>query len=450
MAEITRNVLKYLLRLVSILILFLLANSKTISLLFSWKKLGIITLVLFVVICIIPSVFNLKIEKGKLRQTAQGNEMLIIFFYATVLTILYSVPGFLGLYKVTGLKLWINNSIIAFVILAIAFWNGMLRVYFTSTQLGIRYRLIGALVGWIPILHLIALGKIIKVTGEEVRVEHVKNVLNERRKKQQICKTKYPILLVHGIFFRDSNLLNYWGRIPDELIKNGATIFYGNQQSAASVEDCGIELTNKIKEIINKTGAEKVNIIGHSKGGLDSRYAISIAGAAPYVASLTTINTPHRGCEFAEYLLKEIPENQQKMIANAYNATLKKLGDPNPDFMEGVTDLTTSNCEKNNNLMKDVEGVYYQSVGSILNVSRGGRFPLNLTTNFVKYFDGPNDGLVGVNSFEWGENYQLITVKGNRGISHGDMIDLNRENFDEFDVREFYVQLVNGLKEMGF
>ena len=30
------------------------------------------------------------------------------------------------------------------------------------------------------------------------------------------------------------------------------------------------------------------------------------------------------------------------------------------------------------------------------------------------------------------------------------MIDLNRENFDGFDVREFYVQLVGKLKKMGY
>lgn len=46
--------------------------------------------------------------------------------------------------------------------------------------------------------------------------------------------------------------------------------------------------------------------------------------------------------------------------------------------------------------------------------------------------------------------WMYITVKGKRGVSHADMIDLNRENIDEFDVREFYVGLVSELKEMGF
>ena len=70
--------------------------------------------------------------------------------------------------------------------------------------------------------------------------------------------------------------------------------------------------------------------------------------------------------------------------------------------------------------------------------------------DIMDYFDGENDGLVGKDSFPWGAHFTYLTVKGKRGISHGDMIDLNRENFDGFDVREFYVQLLYGLKKRGF
>lgn len=43
-----------------------------------------------------------------------------------------------------------------------------------------------------------------------------------------------------------------------------------------------------------------------------------------------------------------------------------------------------------------------------------------------------------------------MTVNGQRGISHGDMIDLNRENIEEFDVREYYVNHVSDLRNKGF
>ena len=76
-------------------------------------------------------------------------------------------------------------------------------------------------------------------------------------------------------------------------------------------------------------------------------------------------------------------------------------------------------------------------------------FPIDGKIKFVKHFDGYNDGLVGEESFQWGPNYQFLTNRGLRGISHADMIDLNRENIDGFDIREFYVSLVQGLKERG-
>ena len=137
-------------------------------------------------------------------------------------------------------------------------------------------------------------------------------------------------------------------------------------------------------------------------------------------------------------------------MSKTYNAALAKLGDPNPDFLEAVNDLRASACRERNETVLDVPGVYYQSVGSKLNTAAGGRFPLNFSYQLVNYFDGPNDGLVGQNSFRWGERFQLLTVKGKRGISHGDMIDLNRENFDGFDVREFFVQLAADLKKRGY
>ena len=78
-------------------------------------------------------------------------------------------------------------------------------------------------------------------------------------------------------------MLNYWGRIPKELETNGAVLFHGNHQSAASVPACAQELDARIREIVAETGCEKVNVIAHSKGGLDMRYALSELGTDRYV-----------------------------------------------------------------------------------------------------------------------------------------------------------------------
>ncbi len=333
---------------------------------------------------------------------------------------------------------------------SVLFWNGIIRVYTTSVQLGIKWRVIGIACGFIPLVHIWALCRIISIASREAAFEEEKYLLDQVRAENRLCETKYPLLLVHGVFFRDFRFFNYWGRIPFALKKNGASIYYGSQQSAASVADCGQELADRIRSIVQETGCEKVNIIAHSKGGLDSRYAISVCGAAPFTASLTTVNTPHRGCIFADYLLDKIPAKVQKSVARKYNAALKKCGDKNPDFLAAVQDLTASACERRNKELPNHPDVFYQSVGSRMNCAFGGRFPLNMAYPLVRHFDGANDGLVSVESAPFGENFTLLTTKEGRGISHGDVIDLNRENVPGFDVREFYIKLVGDLKERGF
>lgn len=341
------------------------------------------------------------------------------------------------------------SLVVCFIVNFVVFWNGIICVYITSTQLGLKWRIMGVVFGMIPVANLIVLFFILKVTTNEYLFETEKNKINKQRKLKKMCATKYPILLVHGVFFRDFKYFNYWGRIPKELEKNGAKVFYGNHSSAASIADSAEELKVRIYEILNETGAKKVNIIAHSKGGLDCRYAISKLGMADSVASLTTINTPHKGCLFADYLLTKIPSDIRNKVADTYNSTLKKMGESNPDFLAAVNDLTDASCQQLNAEMSTPKGVYCQSVGSILTKATHGKFPLNFSYHLVKHFSGDNDGLVSESSFNWGEKYILLRPTENKGISHGDMIDLNRENIVGFDVREFYVNLVNGLKING-
>ena len=346
---------------------------------------------------------------------------------------------------------WIAGGIAIFLIEFVLFWVGIILVYSSSLQLGLKKRILGAVCGWIPFINLFMLVGIIRICREEVALERSLALRDKERAGKQVCKTKYPLLLVHGVFFRDFDHFNYWGRIPAELEKNGATIYYGEHNSAAAVNDSALELEKRIRQIVEETGCGKVNIIAHSKGGLDARTAIATTSAKQYVASLTTINTPHRGCEFADYLLDEIPEKQQLAIAKQYNTVAAKLGDKDPDFLAAVYDLTSEKCRERNEIIHDDPDIYYQSVGSVMNEASSGQFPLNFTYRLVKYFDGENDGLVGIDSFNWGSSLQMVRLeKKGRGISHGDMIDLNRENLKGLDIREFYVQLVSDLRERGF
>ena len=453
--------MKHLRRILFVLILLAAANGALALMMLGSTPLGIgaclLLLAGFVYVNLrpIPKTAPTK----RIDQLSAGCELLRLFLITATINVVWMLlwlPAAIRMAKGGGffsgllLVIWIIIAIPMVILEAILFWNGMIRVYLTSVQLGLKHRILAALCGWIPFLNIWYLTKIIRIASDEVEFETEKWELDEVRAENEVCKTKYPILLVHGVFFLDFRYLNYWGRIPKELKRNGAAVYYGQQQSAASVEDSGRELAARIRAILDETGCEKVNIIAHSKGGLDSRAAIAHAGCAPYVATLTTINTPHRGCIYAEYLLNKVPEAARQKVAAAYNATLKRLGDENPDFLAAVTDLTESACLARNETTPDMPGVLYESVMSYCRKARHGKFPLNATYPVVKHFDGKNDGLVSVDSAKWGTRFTLLEPVGKRGISHGDVVDLNRENIPGFDVREFYVNLAADLKKRGY
>ena len=401
---------------------------------------------LFLLTCSVSGAFLVKAPRS--RACLHGTVLLYAFCVSVVLSILWQLP--LAVHTVPHdymTAVW--SGLLCVGVLFIVFWVGILCVYLTSAQLGFRLRLMGILCGLIPIVNLIVLYRIIKKASAECLFELEKERCNKQRKELKVCATKYPILLVHGVFFRDVKFFNYWGRIPKELERNGAVIFYGNQPSAVSIADSAAFLKERIAAILAETGAQKVNIIAHSKGGLDCRYAIAKLGIGEKVASLTTVNTPHRGCEFADYLLTKVSPDFKDKVASTYNSALHKLGEKEADFLAAVNDLTDFHCKQLDSEMPTPEGIFCQSIGSVLTTAGSGLFPLNLSYHLVNHFSGENDGLVSEDSFAWGEKYTLLRSTGKKGISHCDIIDLTRENIPEFDVREFYVELVNDLKNRG-
>ncbi len=343
----------------------------------------------------------------------------------------------------------IINAVVAGLVLVVHFLNGFWRIVLTSSQLGMGLRLLMLFFWWVPVVNVVLFSKWCKQVRRELIFEKDKYLLDTMREENQVCRTKYPVVMVHGIFFRDWQYFNYWGRIPKELKRNGANVYYGNQQSSLAIAESAQELKQEILEILKNTGTQKVNIVAHSKGGLDSRYAISMLGLEDKVASLTTINTPHRGCEFADALLGSLPQGLIHFVDRKYNALFHKLGDQKPAFLAGVQDLTAASCRKFNETVKDSPLVYYQSVMSKMSGVGSAGFPLNLGYLLSKKYEGANDGLVSVTSAKWGNFLGLISAK-KQGVSHGDMIDLMRRNINGFDVSEFYVKVFEDLKNRGF
>jgi len=342
-----------------------------------------------------------------------------------------------------------RNAVCGVVLVLLLLANGILRIFFTSRRLSIVLRVVMLLTMWVPVVNLVVLWYACRLVYEEYDFACHKRDVHLTRADSDLCKTKYPLVMVHGVLFRDLKYFNYWGRVPKELTRYGATVHYGNQEAVGTVERNGRDIRDKVLRVLEETGCEKVNIIAHSKGGLDARYAVSTLGLADKVASLTAIGVPHRGCRFIDMACGLIPESLYRRLANLVDSTFRKLGDENPDFYTAIRQFRTRDSEELSRQMPDAPGVYYQSYMSKMKSPLSD--PLLALPYLIIYpLEGENDGLVSTQSANWGDYKGMLAAKGQRGVSHGDIIDLKREDYKGFDVLEAYISIVSDLKNLGF
>jgi triacylglycerol lipase len=263
------------------------------------------------------------------------------------------------------------------------------------------------------------------------------------------CASKYPVLLVHGIAFRDKTFfIKYWGKIPESLKRKGAVVFTGGQEAYGTIENNALSLKKKVDEILADTGAEKVNIIAHSRGGLEARYMISMAGMENKVASLTTLSTPHRGSAMADYIIKHA--GNKKVFTAIIDFYAKVIGDDNPESLNAGRELTTDSMMKFNDKVKDSPHVYYQSYTSVIGENFGN--PLwKAMYKLVANKEGPNDGLVSATSAKWGAFRGLVTCNGKQLVTHADIVGMHFLSGETcFNADQFMAEIVHELKDKGY
>ena len=115
-----------------------------------------------------------------------------------------------------GFGAWPMIFLILFVLLYAAFQGLMVWLCLISRRLRIAKRVLVWTLLWIPLVNLGLALYVRGLTKQEIDHTLYKIELNDVRKERQICATRYPILLVHGVGFRDFHYFNYWGRIPRE------------------------------------------------------------------------------------------------------------------------------------------------------------------------------------------------------------------------------------------
>ena len=117
--------------------------------------------------------------------------------------------------------------------------------------------------------------------------------------QQQQSEKPLPVLLIHG-YAEDAPI---WKKWEDRLRKDGiqffTVTFKDSDDKCGSAKQHAKELEKIVQDIKEQSGARKLNIVGHSKGGLDARVSIDITDTKD-VANLIMIGTPNAGSPVAE------------------------------------------------------------------------------------------------------------------------------------------------------
>ena len=242
-------------------------------------------------------------------------------------------------------------------------------------------------------------------------------------------RTRYPIVLAHGFLGFEqlqvgSVTHDYFRGIAQHLRTQDITVHCPAVPPVASIATRAANLA----EYVRALPARRVNIVAHSMGGLDARYAISKLGLGRRVASLTTLGTPHHGTPAADV--------GASMLGAKFG--LKKLfGNIG---LVAFYDLTTTHMESFNLNVPNIRGVYYASAVATVAERRAVHPLLQPTYLFLKRAAGPNDGIVPGESQAWGEVLYRLEA------DHWAQIGWSAN----FDASALYLEIAHRLRRRGF
>jgi len=255
---------------------------------------------------------------------------------------------------------------------------------------------------------------------------------------------KYPIVLVHGMMAKDFAFYPAFRGIVNFLRQQDIPVYVTNQDGIGTIAGNAAQLKAEILEILQAENCQKVNIIAHSKGGLDARYMISCLDMAPHVASLTTLSTPHHGSKLSATLLK-MPLWMAKVISFFTNLCFRVLKDENPDLLALGRELTDTAMADFNREAPNSAQVYYQSYAS--NAANRKAFLLFIPYELSKYCEkGETDGMVSVSSSQWGS----FKGKMPEEFDHFQMVGVYGSRRKLINVGLFYMHIIQELRDMGF
>jgi triacylglycerol lipase len=287
----------------------------------------------------------------------------------------------------------------------------------------------------------------------------------------------YPIVFMHGMSgFGRLQVgpvgVTYFDGVVEDLTKRGESVFVTVVPPFDTSEERAKALATQIDTILARTGKAKVNLVGHSQGGMDARVIASPAGLGygDRVASVTTIATPHHGSKVADAVLglvQGIPTGVLDDVTGAILELAEKTAfelDSDPHLRAQVDEISESymNGVFNPKYVDDPR-VAYSSYAGRTNMRSGtgvcddGKYPndptkldaaqplVAATAIFLEEGEGKvNDGLVTVESSKWGTFLQCVPADHLKEVGQIGALSAS------FDHLAFFRTLVARIRAAGY
>jgi triacylglycerol lipase len=250
------------------------------------------------------------------------------------------------------------------------------------------------------------------------------------RPRRRVRKApRHPVVLAHGLLGFDALRVagaraEYFRGVAERLAREGCVVHRCRVAPTASIAARARDLA----AFVSGLDARRVNVVAHSMGGLDARYAISRLGLAGRVVSLVTVGTPHRGTPLADA--------GASLAARAgLFAALRRVGLD----LDAFHDLTTARMAAFDAEVPDARGVRYACVVGAPGRTRDVSPILVPTFAWLRAAAGENDGMVPADSQRRGEVLRVVPA------DHFAQIGWSRR----FDALELYAELAGELRAGG-
>lgn len=264
----------------------------------------------------------------------------------------------------------------------------------------------------------------------------------------ELIQTRYPVFLCHGYGAIGSLVKPSPLHDPCMLMReHGVQAIAPNIVPYATIETRAKNWARQIRNFCKDHPAGKVNVVAHSMGGLDLRYAIRHLELEPCIASLTTVATPHKGTFLAELVLKT-PELLTEKISEVVDWFGNNVYPKEKSNAIGSVEQLTRNYinEIFNRECPVPEKIpvfsYSAAVGKGTGRSLNPIFKFQNTQIYDR--EGINDSFVSVESASWGEH--LGTVE----LSHLNQINVQVSKENRPKYHAFWKGMISRLSEMGY